>query len=405
MDAVIIGASNVIAFWQPLFGWADHGIAVWSISIPGLTCAAFKNMIIEARKTQPDALYIVSLSTFKGGNLALDVPHLHHALDYMPFSLNKLRMTHDMVKRSQFTGLDSLEFYFPIIRFHNRWNDLKSWAFGSSNISLKMSYRASSFNRKVYDISDSLVLDNDTRKSMPTDVGEVFNELLDYFDANHVNALFVKSPQVANLQQQARMNTMEDMLAERGYPCLDLLEDFYNAGFDTKTDFYNKGHTNIHGSLKFSKALGDYLVENYHFENKRGLPGWEDWDEAFEKYNASCSEYTLPFEREHAPRYVCEIPALGKLTVKERTIKLTWKGVEEADGYVIFRKSKENGKVKPWNYLAEVDANLYEYTDNDLKASTEYTYTVVPIQDRNEIRKYGSFDVLGMSVMTGGEKK
>ena len=261
LDAVYIGASNVFAFWQPLFGWADHGIAVWSMAIPGLTCAAIKHIIIQARETQPDALYIISLNTFKGNQLYLSASNLHKALDYTPFSLNKLRMTYDMTSRSEFQGLDSLEFYLPIIRFHGRWDELEPWIFSKPNIAQKRSYHYPAYACTVYNIEKELVLNNEIRTPIPEKVNGMLNELLDYFDEHHVNALFVKSPQAIKAKAQGHMNSMEDLLEARGYPCLDLLEDIYDTELDLRMDFYNSEHTNMHGSLKFSKAVSDYLVE------------------------------------------------------------------------------------------------------------------------------------------------
>ena len=404
MDAVFIGASNVSAFWQPLFGWADHGIAVWSLSIPGLTPAAFKHMIIEARKTQPDALYIVSLSTFKSDVLHLDVVHLHRALDYMPFSLNKVEMTHELVGRSAYRGLDALEYYLPVIRFHSRWDDLTSGIFGEGNIAFKMSNQTGAFGKKARSIEKKLVLDNDSREPIPDEVNVVFEELLDYFDEQHVNALFVKSPQVVNTKGQAHMNAMEDILEARGYPCLDLLEDIYDIGIDTRMDFFNSKHTNIHGAMKFCKAVGDYLVEHYHFDDKRGLPGWEGWDNACEAYySAYCELYTLPFEREHAPRFSSDILALNKPSVRKTEVELTWTGLEGVDGYAIYRKTAK-GKGKAWRWLADAGSDLIAYTDGDLKPSTEYVYTVVPYRENEGTRAYGDFDVNGVSAVTKGEK-
>ena len=403
MDAVIIGASNVISFWQPVFGWADHGIAVWSVSIPGLSCAAVKYMMIEARKTQPDALYIINLSNFKGNGIISDASHIHNPLNYMPFSLSKVKMTHALVQRSEFRGLDALEYYLPIIRFHTRWDELKYWAFGASTANHKMSYKSVPFFEKVYDISKEFSADNTVREPLPEDINEVFVELLDYCDENHVNVLFVKSPQATGAKPQGRMNTMEDMVAQRGYPCLDLLEDFDSAGFDGRTDFYNSGHTNIHGSLKFSKALGDYLVENYHFDDKRGLPGWESWDDACQAYGSYSNVYTLPFEREHAPRFVSDIPALTKPSVKKKTITVSWTGVEGAEGYAVFRKATKSSAGKAWKCVAEVGADSNQYTDEKLKASTEYVYTVVPLRGKEGAREYGSFNALGVSAVTGGK--
>ena len=53
--------------------------------------------------------------------------------------------------------------------------------------------------------------------------------------------------------------------------------------------------------------------------------------------------------------------------------------------------------------IAEVGADSDRYTDKELKASTEYVYTVVPLRGKKEAREYGSFNVLGVSAVTGGK--
>lgn len=86
----------------------------------------------------------------------------------------------------------------------------------------------------------------------------------------------------------------------------------------------------------------------------------------------------LPFEREHSLRFISEIPALSKPSVTGQCIRVTWKGVEGAEGYAVFRKANKVSVGKRWEWIADVDAGRNKYTDDDLKPSVEYTYTVVP---------------------------
>ena len=401
MDAVIIGASNVIAYWQPLFGWADHGIAVWSYSVSDLTCAALKYMIIESRKTQPDALYILNLSNFKGSKVSLDAQRIHRAVDYMPMSMNRINLTRDLVARAGFGLMESVEFYMPVVRFHSRWDELDSWAFGASEDG-KMSRHATDFCEKVQNVDGRFKL-TDIRKPMTGDVGQVFTELLDYCDREGVRLLFVKSPQVVNATQQGHMNELEAILAERGYPCLDLLEDMESTGIDPRTDFYNSKHTNIHGSLKFCKALGDYLVENYHFQDKRGQAGWESWDAAAVKYDEFCSKYSMEFERKHSPRFSCDIPAVSLLGVDKEGIALEWQAIDEADGYLVYQRIDDGDDETGWECVAELDAGTTEYLAVGLKSMKRYRFTVVPVRrDRKGNVEYGSFDPTGLSARAKG---
>ena len=159
-------------------------------------------------------------------------------------------------------------------------------------------------------------------------------------------------------------------------------------------------HTNIHGSLKFSKTLGDYLVEQYHFEDKRGLSSWADWDESASQYTELISQYTLPFEREHAQRVITDIPVLGKPVVNGQSIKIKWEfGNDDVDGFIVYRKCAA-GKTIAWQESARVSNDKRRWTDKGLKPLTRYTYTVVPYRMEDGETVYGSFKVFGVSVET-----
>ena len=400
LDAVYVGGSDVHAFWQPLFGWNERGIAVWNYSIDSLPSAAVKYLVIEARKTQPQALIIISLSTFKKAGTEGGMVDIHRIVDYQPFSANKVHVVDRLTEGTEYTGLDKLEFYFPIIRFHSRWNSLGDWVFGGLDTDYKASMHTSTFRNTVADLSKKLKL-SDERGELPEEVEAVLNELLDYCDAEQVRVLFVKAPQAASQADQARMNAAEELVTARGYPCLDLLEHYEDLGLDLQYDFYNNYHTNVHGSLKYSRWLADYLCEHYGFSDKRGEAGWESWDSSAAEYMEWMRSVTLPLETEDTARdFGISAPVLSKPKAKGRTITLRWTASEEAERYEIYRLVPSGDNC--WSLLAEVDAGTLSYADKDLPAETCYFYTVVPCRDTAEGRVRGNFNVKGLSATTGG---
>ncbi|MBR6185567.1 MAG: fibronectin type III domain-containing protein [Clostridia bacterium] len=399
LDAVYLGGSNVHAFWQPVFGWDEYGIAVWNFSMDSMPHDAIKYYLIEARKKQPNALYLINLNVFKTNGKAPTDSAIHWAADFLPLSLNKIRMLFDITGDME----DPSEFFFPIIRFHSRWDSLKPLALGASDVDYKSSIQYSPFISKSEDQSSKYNI-YEEKSEVPQTVLNVFYELLEYIDANHVNVLFLEVPQVLSKQEGQRINTLEAILKERGYPCLDLMDETFEIGLNPQTDFYNTLHTNVHGSIKFSDYLGRYLVENYHFSDKRGQAGWESWDKAAEGYMKYLSPWTLPFERAYAKRSDLDIPKLNNLKISGCDITVTWKEAKGADGYQIYRKSNsENGGY--WHLIATVDMQTLSFEDKGLRASEQYTYTVVPfLADEENDFLYGSFNVLGVSGKTGGSK-
>lgn len=395
LDAVFVGASNVHQFWQPAIAWQHRGIAVANLSFNSLPIMAFSYLIREARKTQPNALYIINLSTFKRKHAADTISNIHTLVDYMPMTLDKIRFIQDISKASDFSFAQQLELLFPFIRFHSRWNKLESWSYGTKNSLYKSSAASRSFSRKVTNVDGQLTF-YDSREQPEDDCMQVFTDLLDYLDREHVNALFVKVPQIINEQYQGHMNVMTDILESRGYPCLDLMKDYEAYGLNLQRDFWDSNHTNIRGSYKLTEYMADYLAEHYHFADKRGQADYADWDRAGNSYALKVDTWILPFERENNLWQDLNAPMLEKPVVGENSIQLTWSESEGADGYVIYRKTSEENDGK-WQLLATVGADALSYMDEGLKANTRYTYCVAPFADKDGQKAYGNYNIEGVS--------
>ena len=80
------------------------------------------------------------------------------------------------------------------------------------------------------------------------------------------------------------LNSLKDLVEAEGFPCLDLLNGIEDTHLSLTGDFKDKKHTNVHGAIKFSGCLTDYLVANYGFTDKRGQAGWESWEQVTDYY-------------------------------------------------------------------------------------------------------------------------
>ena len=69
-------------------------------------------------------------------------------------------------------------------------------------------------------------------------------------------------------------------------------------------------------------------------------------------------------------------PTFYLLNNEEAKVTVTWKAVEGAEGYNIYRKIK--GQEDDFSLLATVDANASKYYDTGLTLGTDYIYKVVP---------------------------
>ena len=396
LDAVFIGASNVHSFWQPAIGWQTQGIAVYNLSFDSMPIMCVRYLIEEARKKQPNALYIINLNNYKSRPAADELERFHGIVDYMPLSLEKIRFIKEIAAQSGFSTGEQLELLLPFIRFHSRWSSLQSWSYGTRETKYKGSLTKKDYFRSVVDASTAFKVYSDARTEPKEDVMQVFTDLLDYLDREHVNALFVKVPQAVRKDFQGRMNVLEALLKSRGYPCLDMLNDYEAVGINPRRDFYNTYHTNIRGAYKLTEYMADYLVAHYHFADKRGQADYADWDEAGREYDRLIDSWILPFEREANLWQDLPAPKIKAAKAKKSGIQLTWRASNGADGYVIYRKNSSENDGH-WKLLATVGADALSYMDEDLSANIRYTYCVAPFVDADGQKAYGNYDINGAS--------
>ncbi len=388
LDAVYIGSSNCLAFWNPLVSWNKYGIAVSSYASNSNSFYSTKHLIKEARKTQPDALFIVNINTLSE---VIEPRHIRRLVDCMPFSLNKMALINQLSSAGDFSFSDSLEYYFPIIRYHDLWVSAGTSNLNKQTNGLKGAYMEELYLSVSTDVREYYVT-TDEQEPLPDKLSDFVNDLLDYCDEENVRVLFVTVPQARGSESDIRrINTVNALIEERGYPVLDLINNIEETELDLATDFYDKRHTNIHGSVKFTTYLSEYLIENYNFTDKRNDDAYESWDISYDKYTDEMSQYLLDFEFTASDRaYSLVSPVLELKTAENETV-LSWNEIEGADGYLVYSKADIDSA---WERVAQVAELCYEV----LPGQESGYYTVVPYVIDNGVTYYGNFSYSGIQL-------
>lgn len=399
LDAVYVGGSNVYAFWMSPVAWENYGITVYPLASNAQPVVAAEYFIREARKTQPDALYIVSLINTSCG---FSESVLHCMLDYFPYTRERLELTKMLLDNGDYEGAERMEFYFPLLRYHSRWSELCKDDFSYEVDGLKGGSQYPLYLENSQNISGAYRL-SEKRLDLEDYSMQALMSLLEYGEKENVKLLFVRPPQAKTDETViARCNTYLDIVQEHGYPVLDMLSRTDEIGLDLTRDWYNEPHVNCHGSVKMTDYLCRYLMENYGFEDKRGDPAFSDWDEAFEKYEQIISVNMLDFEYNGSARdYRLAAPGLDSLVVNGTTLTLNWKSVEGADGYAIYRKTMQADQTEAasWEPIATVDADTLTYEDTEKTVTDKYTYTVASFREEDGERYWGTFDFNGLSAV------
>lgn len=297
LDAVFIGASTTYAFWNPLTAWTEKGIAVYSLSNASQPFEITPFLIEDARKTQPDALYIINATRPIEDDENNDVT-IYRFIGSYPSTLNKFKALNYMFNLSDTTVSKRLEYMFPIIKFHSRWNEITYFDYNPDEEPYKSASRYSSYLKKSVE-QENPEIDFSDCGEINERMGTVLTDVMNYCKNEKIRTLFVVMPQgIDDEKRNSRQNTVIKTLEENGFDVLDLRKMNEETGIDYKTDFYDDKHANLHGSIKITDYISDYLVEHYGFEDKREQDEYSDWSEAAHKYYEMISEYLTPAESE-----------------------------------------------------------------------------------------------------------
>ncbi len=293
MDAVFIGNSHIYKFWQGAFAWDELGMASSNLATSAMPASAMKNVMIEALKTQSPKVVVLDATPFASEDKSLERKNnkIHLLLDNMKFSWNRVEMIENYCKFSEVSGMDKLQYYFPIMQFHPRWKELSKTDFLKTHPSYLNSNYQKSWMSKGLEEDTPHTITEERQK-----VGELneaaLRDLLEWCKGQEVEVLFVAMP-ILRTVNLARINYVGDIIEEAGFAFVNCNDkEWYDSfGFQEKDDFQDVNHTNIKGSYKFTTVFGEYLMEQYGLEDHRGEDKYASYEEEALGYRKKVKKY------------------------------------------------------------------------------------------------------------------
>lgn len=290
VDVVLIGNSHVYRYWQSAFAWEEHGISSLPISTSDMPYGAMKNVTIEALKTQDPDVLVLDATVF--ANVDDEINNkIYLLLDNMKYSRNYLDLIKNFCDFSGVEGFDRLQYYFPMIQFHSRWTDLSEMDFNQTQVS----YLNSCYQKKFLTgtITDGEHIDTELRVELPPRTEAALRDLLEWCRGQDREILFYAAPILKGENQLGRINSIGDIIEEYGMKFIDFndMHLYEKFGFDETTDFQDVNHTNVKGSLIFTRVFGEYLIQEYGLEDHRDDADYASWTERTQAYYEVVGEY------------------------------------------------------------------------------------------------------------------
>ena len=204
LDVVIVGTSHVYRGISPMEIWDERGIASYSLATGSQSFSSSYYLIKDAIKTQHPKVIVLEVygANYTGDYVSL--ARLHASTDGIPLNATKLELFQELLPRT-LTCTESLEFIFPIIAYHSRWEELEEKDFHPMNTFLK-----------------GFLMDYDTaQQSEPETTAETsriykgtkeyFDKIVDICKENQVELILCQTPSSAGddySKEHRKVNTL-----------------------------------------------------------------------------------------------------------------------------------------------------------------------------------------------------
>lgn len=208
------------------------------------------------------------------------------ALDGMRWSKTKW----NAIKASMCDGENMIDYIFPILRYHSRWNELTADDFKYWFKKDLVSYNGFYLRTEIMPAGDfpparPLADPNFGDKAM-----EYLDKMTELCKEKGIHLVLIKSPSLYPHWYDEWDENMEKYAEEHGITYINMLKIAESEiGIDYSQDTYDAGlHMNVTGAEKCSDYLGKILKEKYALEDHRNDEKMSEyWREVEERYDAA----------------------------------------------------------------------------------------------------------------------
>lgn len=297
LDVVFMGASDVPTGFAPGLAYEQFGFTSYLYTIDANPGSLYKYELKEILSTQDPQTIIVEVNGFLyGDDYQTDEARLRIFTENIPFSVNKLQAIYD------FDAEDKLSYLFPFTKYHGDWvkgnrlTEMYNWKAvkakgpsmwkGITTCTLVAPFDSAAVQVSAPADPDQIIIAKDA-----------LVDFLEFCKAEEIsNIIFVRFAHRNSAAHAQAVSQVAQVLADYGYPLLNLEEKVPEIGLDFHKDFYNDEHLNIYGMEKMTAYFGSYLADEVLgdpiAQTQKNAAHWTQCATAFETYRAYAYDRT-----------------------------------------------------------------------------------------------------------------
>ena len=208
------------------------------------------------------------------------------------------KVKYDAINASMTKDESFIEYVFPLLRFHSRWQELKnsdwSYIFSKEPVTINGYYLRADI-RPIDEFPDPRAL---TDPALGSNAMDYLQKMTDLCASKGIKLILVKSPITYPYWYPEWDSQVAEFANKNNIPYINYVEKIDDIGLDLTHDTYDGGeHLNVYGAEKFADYLGEYLASNYDLTDYRNDPAVSAlWAEKENLYNSILNKQLAEIE-------------------------------------------------------------------------------------------------------------
>lgn len=288
IDVLCVGSSHTYCGINPIVMFRDYGIAAFDLAAGFQPTWCSYYYIEEALKKQDPQCIILDIYT------ACFEPESFE--NTVQMNLNGMRLSY--TKWKALTAYDCDEKLDVFLEFpisHGNYSKISAKDY-NINTERYLGYYYSNNIAQLSDINSerNMILSIADKSTISLKSEEWLIKIIESCRQKEVDLILVNAP-IPNYNEdlQKNVNYISDIADKYNVPFLDGCVNYNQIGIDYAEDSMDENHINYYGSVKYTKWICDYLINNFELPNRSSDKKYEYWHYSCEKLENKIDEQMM----------------------------------------------------------------------------------------------------------------
>ena len=298
-DVVFIGDCEVYENFSPVTLWKKYGINSYIRGSAEQYIWQSYYLLEDTLKYYKPQVVVFNIQSLQF-NESDSEAYNRMTLDGMKWSVSKI----NSIKASMKDNEHFIDYVFPILRYHSRWNELSvndfKYMFRQPDNIAHNGYYMRVDTKPAVNVPKGRML---TDYNFGDNAWKYLDKMRTLCEENDITLLLIKAPSLYPYWYEEYEQQVLDYANKYNLPYINFLKLTDKIGIDYSSDTYDAGlHMNLSGAEKLSDYIGNLLSDYWKVPNRKDEKLLSEiWNKKIELYEEDiqkqCEKYNIKLER------------------------------------------------------------------------------------------------------------